>query len=310
MERSVIYSNLPSRDNLCRCKQLGLGLYMEQPDNAWILDAQRSSLINQLARAQGSLVSNAVFSNTEGHHDSDSYRQSNQSSLHQQARGNAFFASAKFSNRHLELVPPTQHRHSGSTHSRHSEYDCRLRISSSIPEEPVANSSLGVYTDKPNLGSIRRRSFCESNDLPPTKIRVMASGSGAMACRRIYSQLADPGQSIYQSPLESDISGPYQATSRPSLSSGHSSPVLDKCAVVSPPLLHGQSTIFIPPPLSGSIDNGTQYPPSPQESALETIRLESIRSKFLNQGLSDPAIHSLMSKYDTSSPSFKNYRKY
>jgi hypothetical protein len=84
MEQTVDHSNLSTKDNMCRRKRHRLGMLVEQTDNSWLLDSNGSRSINQLARAEGSLVSNASIPVSEEHHDIDQDRQSHQFGLHQQ----------------------------------------------------------------------------------------------------------------------------------------------------------------------------------------------------------------------------------
>ncbi|KAG1145643.1 hypothetical protein G6F37_012111 [Rhizopus arrhizus] len=110
--------------------------------------------------------------------------------------------------------------------------------------------------------------------------------------------------------MESELSGTRQDSPGPSLSSSTGGAVLDKCDVVSSPLLHGQSSSSFSAPLPSPINNGQQWPSSWNESALEAVRVECIRSKFVTKGLSESAIQSLMLKYITKSATSKNYLKY
>ncbi|KAG1145642.1 hypothetical protein G6F37_012110 [Rhizopus arrhizus] len=182
MERTVIYPHLSTGNNICRRERHGLGMLVEQADHSWLLDSNGSESINQFARTEGSLVGNASIPVSEEHHHIDQNRQSHQLSVYQQTGRHSLPASPQLSDRSLELVPRTQYNCTSPTHSRDSQQGCRLRVSSSIPEESMANSPLGVCSSPTALGSVRCRSVCGSYDLPPSKIRVLASRSWSVAC--------------------------------------------------------------------------------------------------------------------------------
>ncbi|KAG0733380.1 hypothetical protein G6F23_013404 [Rhizopus arrhizus] len=103
MERTVIYPNLSTGNNICRRERHGLGMLVEQADYSWLLDSNGSESINQLARTEGSLIGDASIPVSEEHHHIDQNQQSHQFSVYQQTGRHSLPASPQLSDRSLEL---------------------------------------------------------------------------------------------------------------------------------------------------------------------------------------------------------------
>ncbi|KAG0862235.1 hypothetical protein G6F16_012680 [Rhizopus arrhizus] len=160
-------------------------------------------------------------------------RQHNQPVVYQQTGGNTVAPFNESRNGSLELVSSTQHYDSSSTHQRDLQQNSRYGVSPNILQEPMANNSNSIPTDSTTMGSVLDRPLCRQDNQVVTKLRVLASGSGRYPYGCLHSTMDELDEAFRKSPMESDISGSEQDTSRAASSS-----VQTTCPKTPHPLLH------------------------------------------------------------------------
>ncbi|KAG0904742.1 hypothetical protein G6F33_012699 [Rhizopus arrhizus] len=160
-------------------------------------------------------------------------RQHNQPVVYQQTGGNTVAPFNESRNGSLELVSSTQHYDSSSTHQRDLQQNSRYGVSPNILQEPMANNSNSIPTDSTTMGSVLDRPLCRQDNQVVTKLRVLASGSGRYPYGCLHSTMDELDEAFRKSPMESDISGSEQDTSREASSS-----VQTTCPKTPHPLLH------------------------------------------------------------------------
>ncbi|KAG1257816.1 hypothetical protein G6F66_014646 [Rhizopus arrhizus] len=97
----------------------------------------------------------------------------------------------------------------------------------------MANNSNSIPTDSTTMGSVLDRPLCRQDNQVVIKLRVLASGSGRYPYGCLHSTMDELDEAFRKSPMESDISGSEQDTSRAASSS-----VQTTCPKTPHPLLH------------------------------------------------------------------------
>lgn len=185
-----------------------MGLQLESSQSSRLLDSQKSRSIDQLEGTKSGSPGAEDFPHTEELNDIDSHGQHHKPFIHQQARRNSSFSPVdQPRNRSLELVYHESGYDSGTTYSGLTQHDSRSRVSTHILQEPMADSTDGLQTNQPIMGSVQRRSLRRQDNQPVTKVRLVAAGFGCYPHGCIYADLEESRVAIRKSTLESNLSG-------------------------------------------------------------------------------------------------------
>ncbi|KAG0755157.1 hypothetical protein G6F24_012020 [Rhizopus arrhizus] len=235
-------------------------------------------------------------------------RQHNQPVVYQQTGGNTVAPFNESRNGSLELVSSTQHYDSSSTHQRDLQQNSRYGVSPNILQEPMANNSNSIPTDSTTMGSVLDRPLCRQDNQVVTKLRVLASGSGRYPYGCLHSTMDELDEAFRKSPMESDISGSEQDTSREASSSGNGGTVLAECSMVSSVTTDGS---FTPSNAntSNSSNNMSQNTSPSTTQELDAIRVAIIRNKLESQHLNKHAVSDLLRQRLAPTATNKGYRK-
>lgn len=239
--------------HVCRCQRHGLGLLMGLSSRSRILYSRGSISIHQLEGIESGPFSSQDTPSTAELCGTNQDRQRNKSFLHQQSRRYSLSASTGTSNRGLDMVSTTQDYDSSSTYSKQAEYDCGLRVSPTISQEPMDDQATNIPTTAASMGPVINRSICRQGDQTVTKVRVMDLGPRRIAVHTMDS-VSSP---LCKSPVEFDIASleQNQAGTSPNSNSGGTLPA----SALWFPLLLG-SPWLLPPQAVRTISPMTPHP--------------------------------------------------
>ncbi|KAI9018760.1 hypothetical protein CLU79DRAFT_705420 [Phycomyces nitens] len=108
------------------------------------------------------------------------------------------------------MVSSTGHHDSIEPHRGRIQHNCRLRVSTSLPQEQLDDSSSSVPLDPTPAGKKRCRLVCGQDHRSTSKVRVLASRSGQPLHRRLHNPLEPVPLPVPQSTLEPHQSLPSE----------------------------------------------------------------------------------------------------
>lgn len=278
MERSIISPTNTQRDSICGREQHRLGMQLEQPNSSRVLDGNRGSTVDQLARTPSSISSNQIFS-TDEHNIVDSHGQYDITELHQQTRGDEITTVDGTCNSAMEILSSAPHSSDRSACARDSESSCRFSVSSSVLQKSVDDSAGNISTDLTVLEHIpRRRLICRSHNDTPTKVRLVEDGSGIVSCRRIFYTMDSISTPMDESTLESGTQMLAQDYQRTITSGDNGGTSLDIQSILSSASTTGDCTS--PTPHSPTPENVQPNDSQPTQAELEALRMAALNNKF------------------------------
>ncbi|KAG1138851.1 hypothetical protein G6F37_010177 [Rhizopus arrhizus] len=177
------------------------------------------------------------------------------------------------------MVHTTRNNNSTNSHCKDSQHHRRLRISPPLLNEQLDDRPGYLHCSTTLSVSKRRRSICRRGYEITSMIRVLASRSGQLVCRRIYNPLEPIPKPIPKSAMEIDQSmSPEDHSGEASTRHDDHTLVAQRDLVLNNPVSEHQFTFTAPPVgdclfvTNRDLANDQQY--------LETRRLELIRSKY------------------------------
>ncbi|KAG1534397.1 hypothetical protein G6F51_012118 [Rhizopus arrhizus] len=153
----------------------------------------------------------------------------------------------------------------------------------------MANNPNSIPTDSTTMGPVLDRPLCRQDNQVVTKLRVLASGSGRYPYGCLHSTMDELDEAFRKSPMESDISGSEQDTSREASSSGNGGTVLADT--------------------SNSSNNMSQNTSPSTTQELDAIRVAIIRNKLESQHLNENAVSDLLRQRLAPTATNKGYCK-
>ncbi|KAG0821204.1 hypothetical protein G6F17_011908 [Rhizopus arrhizus] len=200
IERSLSSPFNSHSNDLCGCKQHGMGVQFGQTTCTWLLDSRGSGSVNQLAGTEGGSISTTDFPKITELDNSNQDRQHNQPVVYQQTRWNTVAPFNESSNGSLELMSSAQHYDSSSTYQRDLQQNSRYGVSPNILQEPMANNPNSIPTDSTTMGPVLDRPLCRQDNQVVTKLRVLASGSGRYPHGCLHSTMDELDEAFRKSP--------------------------------------------------------------------------------------------------------------
>ncbi|KAI8077618.1 hypothetical protein BDF21DRAFT_464056 [Thamnidium elegans] len=144
--------------DICGRQRYGVGM---QPSTAWkqtndsirTLDTTRKNHVNQLEGTPSSILRITNFPQVKQHEDINSYRQHHLDDIYQQTRRNEVTTIDGTSDNIMEMVLAERKHSPIQPHTRDSEHNSRLRISKTICEEQLDDTTRTLSTNTTDIGS-------------------------------------------------------------------------------------------------------------------------------------------------------------
>ncbi|KAG1050395.1 hypothetical protein G6F43_007325 [Rhizopus delemar] len=306
VERPVDSSNQPDRDNLCGRERFGLGMPLPSTEDSRILDTPGGQHVNQLEGAESSPPCITIISSAPSQNNSFEDRQHHLPQSHQQVWGDSGTGFEHISNGTLDMVSSTRDHDSSTTCSRKRQRHCRSGIQTHVHEKSLANTSTTFSPPSTTPGSSLCRFICRQNDSPITKVGRLETRPGSDRNRCVQFALEPISPSLGEPALEPDHENTTQDTTGPGSSNNSSSAALDQCTVVSTP---SASCNFETNNTVGQAHQVLQSTdPLSSREILETIRLATLREKFVNIDLSMSAQQLVTGRLTKDSPTTKTFK--
>ncbi|KAG0928783.1 hypothetical protein G6F57_013171 [Rhizopus arrhizus] len=210
-----------------------VGLQLEATSRTRLLDRRRVEPFNQLARVEGCATRLTDLSQAEEHNSPDPDGQHNLVVIHQQARGDEILGTDELGNNPMEMVPAEQSVDPSTAHSRGTQRRRRSRVTEDLHQEHLASSTFCIRRDTTTMGPLFGRSIRGSHLPPPTKIRVLDTGSWGNSHRRVHDDLEQLVQPLDQSTMEPDHPSSQQDFTGTASGCHDGGSVLAKCSLVS-----------------------------------------------------------------------------
>lgn len=298
----------PLSNNLCGCKQHGLGLLLEQSASPWLLDHRRGDAVDQLEGTEGSSTGPTDFSTSPQLHCTDQDRQHNQLILYQQARRDSLSSSNRACDGSLDMVPSTQDHDSSATHTRYTESDSRLRISPAILQEPMDDQATDFPTHSAEMGPVLNRSICRQDNQAVTKVRIVDAGPGRVAYGCAVHTMDPVSSPLCQSSMELDIASPEQDQAGTSSNCDSGGTLLAECFVVPSSTTVGSGSSLASLTSSGANDL-SQDSTSITTAELDALRVATLRQQLVNKNLNAQAVEDLLAQKLAPTGTNLSYRK-
>lgn len=214
--------------------------------------------------------------------------------IHQSPRRYPLPVPESACNKDMGQLSPTNFADYSATHTRHREHTGEPGVSPVLPEKSLETNFVEVCSTPGTVGTTRRGSICRSHDQSFALLCELEVGSSGNGDRRSCNSVDSISQLIYESAMESDNDNSTKDQSRTSMADHTGSPTLADCHLVPLADSDGDRTAHLPEPENADNAEHPFRSLSLDKSELETLRLETIRSRFEGQGYSQIATHTLM----------------
>ncbi|GAN11521.1 hypothetical protein MAM1_0661d11085 [Mucor ambiguus] len=295
-------------NHVCRRQQHGLGLLMESSSCPRVLDSGGGGTVHQLEGIEGRTPCAKDLPPAAELYSVDSNGQHDQPFLYQQARRYSLSPTLGLSNGGMDLVFEAQDHDPSTTHTRHAQQDRGLRVSPTILQESVEDSTTHISTNTSSMGSVLDRSICRQDDQTVTKVRVVDAGPGRIAYGCAVHTMDSVSQPLCQPSMEPDISYPEQDQAGTSTRSDLGGTLLAQCSLVPSGSTHGSLSPMDATTTSGAANLPVDTSPS-ATTELDAIRVEIIRTQLLKKELNAQAVEDLLAQKLAPNGTNLGYRK-
>ena len=292
LERSIPSSTEGQACTLCRCEQHRLGLCPGEVNRTWILEPSRSTAIYQLARAESSPTGIANLPPDDEHHSHDQNRQYDSTGSHQQTRRDAVASTYEPGNKDLALVPATWAELASEAHCWQEQHDRRSGVAPNVHQKLMEDFPISISRNPAPVGPTLSGPVRGPHNQITPELHIMDAGPASDSHRRALGPMDQHAEPILEPTVE-----PGEPLSTQDLARGrhsnHDRADLGECLMVPDPPQDGNGTTNDTAP-PGHCPSITENPLATEERDLEAWRLQTLKRRFEDSGLSDESINLFM----------------
>lgn len=243
------------------------------------LEPPRSSDIYQLARINGrfSRPQDIPFSSQHANHDSNGQYDFHE--LHQQAGRHAISTIDVTSYSIMALVSQAWNYDSITTRTGSPQSDCRLRITATVSEESLDDTTSHLQTNSSSFRPKRHGSFCGQTHQPVKKLCLLAPRPGQHIHGCVHDSLDSVQATLSEPSVEPNPTLPPKNYSRESSSSDNDNSLVAECLMVP----HSSNSQSSAADVSGSNNYSsahTEHTMANEQQDVEAIRVAALRSRY------------------------------